>query len=358
MCRREVEIRRKAYGEEDEDTMLAMAMRAFLFEHRGWLKEAEAWWRKALEIRRRASGEGHQETLVAMNSLARVLRQTGGLDEAQTINRQIYEIRRETQGENHPETVWAKGNVDDVFAVLPPAESGAALAYDGFEGGLSLGWDILKPDPSHFSLSNNQGTLTITSQHGDLHSGDYENLFLVDCPVASRQDFQLTTCLLGVRLLADFHQAGLICYNDDDNWLKLVYGWNHTTGRPSFNVGAETGGHLVNVYFRASPVGEQVWLRIIKRGNRYTLYTSPDGDSFIPMSPMVWPLTGVFQGCAVWGDGTVRRLGLFANSGSGPPAPEIDASFDFFEVRSLIVKAEQSQDQVSADEERVNAGEQ
>jgi tetratricopeptide (TPR) repeat protein len=358
MLRRIVEIRRKAYGEEEEDVILPMERRAFLCEQRGRLKWAETWWRIALEIRRRASGERHQETLVAMNSLARVLRQTGGLDEAQTINRQIYEMHRKTQGENHPETVWAKGNVDGVFAVLPPAESGAVLAYDGFEGGLSLAWDILKPDPSHFSLSRNQGTLTITSQHGDLLSDDYENLFLVDCPAGPGQDFQLTTCLLGFKPAADFHQAGLVCYNDDDNWLKLVYGWNSAVGVPFLNVRTETGGHLINVYFGASRAAERVWLRIIKRGNRYTLYTSPDGDSFIPMSPLVWPLTGVFQGYAVWGGGSVRRVGLFANNGSGPIGPEIDASFDFFEVRSLVVKAEPSQDEVSADEGRVNAGEQ
>jgi serine/threonine protein kinase len=358
MLRQLVEIRRKAYGEEDEDTMLWMARRAFLCEHWGRLEEAEERWRKALEIRRRVSGERHPETLVAMNSLARVLRQTGGLDEARTINRQIYEIRRETQGENHPETVWAKGNVDDVFAVLPPVESGAVLAYDGFEGGLSLDWDILRPDLSHFSLSRNRGTLTITTQHGDLRSDDYKNLFLVDCPVPSGQDFQLTTRLLGFKPAADSHQAGLICYNDEDNWLKLVYAWNSFVGVRFFNVGTETGAHPINVRFLPNPVGEQVWLRIIKRGNRYTFYTSPDGDTFLPMAPMVWDIAGVYQVNVVWGDGSVRRVGLFANSGSGPTAPEIDASFDFFEVRSLVVKAERPQDQVSADEERVNAGEQ
>jgi len=352
-----VDIRRERYGEEDEDTMVLMERRAFLYENWGRLEEAEARRREILEIRRRVSGDRHPETLVAMNSLARLLRQTGKLDEAQQINREIYRIRRESQGEDHPATVWAKGNVDDVFAMLPVAESAAVLAYDGFDGRLSLDWDILKPDPSHHSLSKNQGSLTITTQHGDLQSHDYENVFLVDCPVASGQDFQLTTCLLGVRPLADFHQAGLICYNDDDNWLKLVFGWNTTTMTPSFNVGAETGGHLVNVYFNASPVGERVWLRLIKRGNRYSLHTSPDGQTFLPMAPLIWDLNAVFQGYAVWGDGSVRRVGLFANNGSGPIAAEIDASFDFFEVKALVVKAEPSDSQVSADREQANAGE-
>jgi tetratricopeptide (TPR) repeat protein len=355
IARQIVEIRRKAYGEEDEDTILWTAKRAFLFEQRGRLKEAEVRWREALEIRRRASGERHQETLVAMNSLARVLRQTGGLDEAQTINRQIYEIRRETQGENHPETVWAKGNVDDVLTEMRPAEGGAVLAYDGFEGGLSLGWNILKPDPSHFSLSNNQGTLTITTQYGELGSDDYENLFVLDCPVASGQDFQLTTCLLGFKPAANFHQAGLVCYNDDDNWLKLVYGWNSFAGVPFFNVGTDTDGHVINVLFRASPAAERVWLRIIKRGNRYTLYTSPDGDTFLPMTPMILDLAGVFQGYAVWGDGSVRRVGLLANNGSGPVAPEIDASFDFFEVRSLLAEQGEETKEIPQAGKQVNA---
>jgi len=43
----------------------------------------------------------------------------------------------------------------------------------------------------------------------------------------------------------------------------------------------------------------------------------------------------------------VKKVGLFAANGTNSGAPEIDASFDFFEVRALPGKA----DEAEADDE-------
>jgi ankyrin repeat protein/beta-lactamase regulating signal transducer with metallopeptidase domain len=233
-------------------------------------------------------------------------------------------------------------------------EDETVVAYDDFDAKLNLNWNILHVDPTHWSLSKKPGTLTITTQDGTFHRGrtDYKNLFLIDCPTAWGEDFQVTTCILSFNPVAEWNEAGLICWNDEDNNLKLDYEWHTLGGNPEtppqriFTVAAETqdsGGVLFRTTsFRADQQLEKVWLRVTKRGNKYTFQTSTDGKSFVPLesesvilrygTPFLFPEG---EPNLTWGDGTVRRVGFFANNGSRDGAPEIDASFDFFEVKAL-----------------------
>jgi len=55
-------------------------------------------------------------------------------------------------------------------------------------------------------------------------------------------------------------------------------------------------------------------------GGRYTALCSTDGKAFQIVDLLAWP------------DGEPRMLGLVAEIGATIRAPEIDASFDFFEV--------------------------
>lgn len=223
-------------------------------------------------------------------------------------------------------------------------EDGTVVAYDDFDGKLNLNWNILHVDPTHWSLSKKPGTLTITTQDGTFHRGrtDYKNLFLIDCPTAWGEDFQVTTCILSFNPVAEWNQAGLIFWNDEENYLKLVYEWSlgplvpEIEAQRVFTVGAETKGGVLHAWFRADQQLENVWLRVIKRGNEYTFHISPDGKSFVPVQSPLRDRSGLFDGAVVkWGDGTVKRVGIFANNGSSTDAPQIDASFDFFEVKGL-----------------------
>jgi hypothetical protein len=61
-------------------------------------------------------------------------------------------------------------------------------AQDTFDARFSLAWDIVNPRASHWSLSKNPGTLTITTTTGTFTRSrtDYENLVLAARPVARR----------------------------------------------------------------------------------------------------------------------------------------------------------------------------
>ncbi len=208
-------------------------------------------------------------------------------------------------------------------AEAPQEQEPRVLAFDSFDGKLDLSWKILNADSSHYSLSKNPGTLTITTQEGGFAraSTNYKNLFLIDCPEGASTAFQITTRVTSFVPEASWNQAGLIFYNNDDNYLKWDY--ERTSGQPAvFTVGQETAGDLVTAYFGAPPGLKEVWLKVIKRGNRYAVAVSSDGRLFFP------------QGTYTWGDGAVKSVGLFAKNGPDSQAPEIDASFDFFEIRS------------------------
>jgi len=237
------------------------------------------------------------------------------------------------------------------WKIIPEGEAQAVqeqepkvLAFDSFDGKLSLDWKILNPDPSHYSLSKKPGMLTITTQEGGFarSSANYKNLFVINCPAGANAAFQITTRVSSFMPEASWNQAGLIFYNDDDNYLKWDY--EISTGAPAvFTVGRETAGDFVSGSYEAPPGVRDIWLKVLKRGNRYTVATSSDGRLFFP------------RGTFMWSDGSVSRVGLFAKNGPRSQAPELDASFGFFEMRSAPRETEAESPKASDEVEREKA---
>jgi regulation of enolase protein 1 (concanavalin A-like superfamily) len=230
------------------------------------------------------------------------------------------------------------------------AQDPLVVARDSFDGKLGLEWDIVNPLASDWSLSKNPGTLTITTRTGTFtrQRTDYKNLFLIDRPTAPDQDFQVTTCLVSFRPKELWNQAGLVLWNDEDNFLSVVYEWGE--GPPElgqknqrlFCACAERGGQPVFACYYGSQDQDKVWLRVTKRRNRFELSTSGDGVTFTPLDPM--RARGVAGNLATWGNGVVRRVGLFVSNGSARDAEPVDASFDFFEVKALEAPGESGGD--------------
>jgi hypothetical protein len=207
----------------------------------------------------------------------------------------------------------------------PARPDGKVLAFDGFDGKLALDWEILHPMASHYSLTKGRGALTIATLHGRFSgsSTDYKNLFLVKCPAQAPGDCQLTICLKSFRPAAAAQQAGLIFFNDEDNYLKCIY--LRQGGARRLEVGCEREGRLSSLRTLIEQEPKALWIRTTKRGNRYTVSTSVDGKSFRRHREVAW------------GDGSVGRVGLLAKD-PRRGAPEIDASFDYFEVRAVAAR--------------------
>ena len=64
-------------------------------------------------------------------------------------------------------------------------------------------------------------------------------------------------------------------------------------------------------------------MRLTKRSDKYEYAWSKDGDKW------------VVGGERAWGDGRPKRVGLIAKNGGSKDAPEIDAAFEYFELRPV-----------------------
>jgi regulation of enolase protein 1 (concanavalin A-like superfamily) len=219
---------------------------------------------------------------------------------------------------------------------VPPSESKQGsrfLAIDEFDGKFTLNWKPVRPDPSHVSLEKTPGMLTIRTQRGTIHGEETrdelgegiraKNLYLIDNPLAPNTDFVVTTCVSGFTPEMSFQQAGLIIYNDDDNYLKFGYefDWRKEQGQTFIGV-AETLGVPLHYPVESESGLKRYWLRLTKRGDRYEFASSLDGKEFR------------VHGEATWGDGSPKRIGLVAKNGGNKDAGEMDANFEFFELKS------------------------
>lgn len=198
------------------------------------------------------------------------------------------------------------------------------VAFDDFDGGPALKWQIRNPDPLHVSYDKRPGLLTVTTQKGGFFgtATNYKNLFLLRNPVGSGGPMEITTCIDGLRPAALAQQAGLIVWADADNYLKFTIEVGDQDTRPRCALIRETAGKAQHDYMPlGNPKRGRVWLRLAKTGNQYTCSISTDdGESFQT------------HGTRPWGNGNPPWVGLVAKNGNFD-VPEIDAAFDSFEVR-------------------------
>jgi len=216
-------------------------------------------------------------------------------------------------------------------ALTTAARPSGKSCRDDFEGRLKLNWQLLRPDPTHFSLAKNPGSLTISTQNGTIHLKrdlpKAKNILLLDNPYPEGPAFVVTTCLDGFRPREPFQQAGLIIYNDDDNYLKWVLEQTTSGGVPSrvaWNLLREDNGSPQRAKLAIEhDMTEKIWIRLTQRQNQYEYATSTDGKD--------WAVHGELP----WGDGCPKRIGLLAKNGGTRAAASIDARFDFFEIQPL-----------------------
>ena len=227
------------------------------------------------------------------------------------------------------------GETKSASAAAKPAAGKEELKwrlFDDFDGTLALPWVLVRPDPTHVSLTKRPGTLTIVTQAGSIMRPEkprlaaggiqMKNMHLVLNPLADGGDFAIITCLESFSPTVPWQQAGLIIYDDDDNYLK----WETEANRRSKTGVAlacihETNGQPHSAIFEVVPNLKRLWLKLIKHGNYYQHAYSVDGENY------------VLLGEEAWGNGNPLRIGLFAKNGG--TATETDASFDFFEIRPL-----------------------
>jgi regulation of enolase protein 1 (concanavalin A-like superfamily) len=195
----------------------------------------------------------------------------------------------------------------------------AAATGNAFTSGrLGSGWSWIRSDPANVHLA--PGVLTIAAQPGDLNPHTTRNLLVApalgDWTLQSRLQFSAIPH-------APTQQAGLLAYQDDENYLKLDVEYSGGAVLLSETTSDGLSGTPVTQVLTSLPapaLTNGIWLRMVKQGPRYTTFFSTDGRHFAELYNTGTGLTGV-------------NVGLFADAGAYPTT-DVAASFTGLVVRN------------------------
>lgn len=199
------------------------------------------------------------------------------------------------------------------------ARAGIVFQDDFNSESLDASWEIIRQDPTHWSLTNSPGSLQIISQEGEFWGSPLPyNVFLVD----PQTEYVSLETHLTFNPTQDFQQAGLIIYVSDSNFMKFDRIWASNL----------TGNDVVEFFNKnnderrtAVVTADILRLRITKSGDDYTASYSTDGMNYVNV--------GTIMTTAL----TAPRLGLFAINGSRG-SPDIPADFDYFVATNSTVE--------------------
>jgi tetratricopeptide (TPR) repeat protein len=106
-----VQRRRRVSGPDARDTVAAEQSLVLVLLDLGRPKEAEPLMRHALEASRRNQGDTHEDTLAAMTNMATVESALGRHKDAEDLNRSVLEVRQRVLGPDHPWTMLSQRNL-------------------------------------------------------------------------------------------------------------------------------------------------------------------------------------------------------------------------------------------------------
>ncbi|MEZ5070117.1 MAG: glycoside hydrolase family 3 C-terminal domain-containing protein [Bacteroidales bacterium] len=218
----------------------------------------------------------------------------------------------------------------------------------------SLGgpWHWQRENSTAWSLATNSGSLAIQGEDGDLIEGtnNARNLLLQ----SANTDWNMETKIVLSRRPSGFTEnAGLIAYQDDDNFVKLSC--RPSFGRRSFRPGGSPQPAAVELLVES--MGQQLFavqqnidellskenafvLRMTKKGSQYTAFFSADGEHFVEIGQSEVLLKDVQAGVLVnKGDFPAEFAGFLGfMQAAPPPATSFEAAFDYFRIENSGLK--------------------
>lgn len=185
---------------------------------------------------------------------------------------------------------------------------------DSFNSGtLGAQWSWVREDNTHWSLTAASGYMRITTQYGDLFQtyNDCKNILLQNVS----GDFTITTKLI-FKPSQNWQQAGLLVYQDDNNYAKMVRVYNSGN---FLQFSKEVAGTFTEQNTADGISGTTIYYKITKSGSNYSGYYSTDGTNYIQV--------GTTQTLSF----SPVKVGLIATNGF-TTATEMNADFDYFNI--------------------------
>jgi beta-glucosidase len=220
---------------------------------------------------------------------------------------------------------------------------------DEFDKTIGSQWNWVRENKSKYNLTKSPGSLTITSAKGDIVNleNEAENILVQK----ANTDWTAETKMVFSRRPSGHEAAGIIAYQDDDNYVKLNYGFN--AGSIGFlaevsevlELVVETkGSQYWAVTINADDIvksNNEVVLKLEKKGSLYTAYYSVDGKNFTRLGSAEAVLTDVKAGISVC-DGVKDKLAMVAPLLSAKERKQdrnrLQVSYDYFHITNAGLK--------------------
>ena len=211
-------------------------------------------------------------------------------------------------------------------------------------GEIKARWEWIRENSENYSLTSNPGSLTITTEEGDISekSNNARNLLLQ----SANNDWIIDTKLSGSRAPSQPENAGIIAYQDDQNFVKLMF---RAVTKTSRQKGPQSGTldllveendiarSMGTIDLQEMITGEQpLYLRLSKKGAVYTAHYSLDGENYLWLGSGEALLHDIKVGLMAC-DGIITQSmtsTFWFDSNTTKPDSPFDVSFDYFHIQN------------------------
>jgi hypothetical protein len=208
-------------------------------------------------------------------------------------------------------------------------------------------WKWLRENKATHSLTKNQGSLTITSEAGDVseNSNNAKNILLQ----SANNDWTIETKLVCSRTPSQPENAGILAYEDDDNFVKLMLRAVTKTTRFGMSSGPQVQPGTIDLIVEENGIAKPVasfnlkkevkgdnWLRLKleKNGGLYTAYYAAEGEKFEKLGTATALLMDIKAGLIVC-DGIIiqsMKSTFYFNPDTTKPGTPFEVAFDYFHI--------------------------
>ena len=209
-------------------------------------------------------------------------------------------------------------------------------------------WQWLRENKTNHKLDAQSGVLTLTTEPGDISedSNNAHNLLLQ----SANNDWTIETRLVASRTPSQPENAGLVAYQDDDNFVKLMFRAVIKTSRQNgvqpgtIDLLFEENGiakSIASINLKEEVIGaNQLYLRLRKKGSTYTAFYSTDGENFEQLGASDILLKDIRAGLIAC-DGIITQSmtsTFWFDSDTTKPDSPFDVSFDYFRIKNSGIK--------------------
>jgi beta-glucosidase len=203
-------------------------------------------------------------------------------------------------------------------------------------------WEWVRESRANHSLSAKSGSLTITSETGDVSEGsnNAKNIMLQ----SANSDWTIETKLICSRVPSQPENAGIIAYENDDNFVKLMFRAVIKTtrqrdpqpGTVDFLIEENGIAKSVASFNVRNEVTDNnaLILKLEKKGDKYTAYYSADGEPFKMLGTDKAMLMDIRAGLIAC-DGVITQSmtsTYYFDSDTTKPDTPFNVSFDYFHI--------------------------